>query len=225
MGQSYYVTGTDTGVGKTHASVALLHTLRRGGKSAVGMKPVASGCTLEAGVWRNDDALALQAASQPQPPYAWVNPFALPLATAPSIAAAAAGIEVTLPPLLAAYQLLAASADAVIVEGVGGWKAPLANGLEQAQLAAALELPVILVVGLRLGCLNHARLSVAAIVGDGLRLAGWIANAVDPQLEYASEYLALLEQSLAAPCLGYLPHVAGGTAASVDATLRLPDQP
>ena len=223
MGYSYYVTGTDTGVGKTWVSVALLHALRLAGKSAVGMKPVASGCTREAEGWRNADALALQDASMPGPGYALVNPFALPAATAPSIAAALAGVEVTLPPLLSAYRELAASADAVVVEGVGGWLAPLGADLEQAQLAAALGLPVILVVGLKLGCLNHARLSERAIVGDGLHLAGWIGNAIDPALEYSSEYLTLLHEALQAPCLGCLPHAAERSAASFAAALRLPD--
>jgi dethiobiotin synthetase len=223
MGHSYYVTGTDTGVGKTWVSVALLQALRLAGTSAVGMKPVASGCTHEADGWRNADALALQAASAPRPDYALVNPFALPAATAPSIAAALAGIEVTLPPLLTAYRALAASAEAVVVEGVGGWLAPLGADLEQAQLAAALGLPVILVVGLKLGCLNHARLSERAIVADGLHLAGWIGNAIDPELEYSRDYLALLQEALQAPCLGCLPHAPEHPAASFAATLRLPD--
>jgi dethiobiotin synthetase len=223
MGHRYYVTGTDTGVGKTQASVALLHALRAAGHSAVGMKPVASGCQRQAGGWRNDDALALQAASAPRPAYELVNPFALPLPTAPTIAAAAAGMAVTLPPLLAAYRRLAASAEAVIVEGVGGWLAPLAPDLEQAQLAAALDLPVILVVGLKLGCLSHARLSARAIVGDGLHLAGWIGNASDGELDHGDQYLELLRQALPAPCLGCLPYAPERTPASMAATLRLPD--
>jgi dethiobiotin synthetase len=222
MDESYYVTGTDTGVGKTRVSVALLHALRAAGKTAVGMKPVASGCTMTSEGWRNDDALALQAASLPRPAYALVNPFALPAATAPSIAAAQAGIDVTLPPMLAAYRALAAGADAVVVEGVGGWMAPLGADIEQAQLAAALGLPVILVVALRLGCLNHARLSERAIVADGLRIAGWIGNVVEPGLDYADQYLALLRQALQAPCLGCLPYAPEAFAASFGATLRLP---
>ena len=169
--RSVYVTGTDTGAGKTLASTALLHALRGHRLRAVGMKPVASGCTHGADGWRNDDALALQAASDPRPAYADLNPFALPDPLAPELAAREAGIPVTLPPLLAAHARLAAQADAVVVEGVGGWMAPLSGDLMQADLARALDLPVVLVVGLRLGCLNHAYATARAIAADGLRLA------------------------------------------------------
>lgn len=202
---AYYVTGTDTGAGKTFASVALVHALRRGGARAVGMKPVASGCEATAAGLRNEDALALQAASAPRPDYALVNPWALPEPTAPQIAAARAGVVVTLPPIVSAYRALAASADHVVVEGVGGWLAPLADGLEQADLVRALELPVILVVGLRLGCLNHARLTARAIAADGCRLAGWIGSRVDADFDAVS-YRPLLDRALPVPCLGELPH-------------------
>jgi dethiobiotin synthetase len=220
--QGYYVTGTDTAVGKTFACVALLHALRAGGRTAVGMKPVASGCMVTSEGLRNDDAMALQAASSPVPAYELVNPFALPEPTAPQIAAALAGVNVSLPPMLAAYQSLALLADTVVVEGVGGWLAPFANGLEQSRFAAAAGLPVILVVGLRLGCLSHARLSERAIVEDGLALAGWIGSAVDPDFAHASEYQGLLCRELSAPCLGLLAHVPDGDASRAAATLRLP---
>ena len=221
---SYYVTGTDTGVGKTLVSVALLHALRAAGKTAVGMKPVASGCAATGQGWRNEDALALQAASAPTPIYDLVNPFALPAATAPQIAAAVAGIDVSLPPIIAAYQVLAKTADAVVVEGVGGWLAPLADDLEQAQLAAALKLPVILVVSIKLGCLSHARLSERAIRSDGLRVAGWVGNAVQPEMEFSEEYAALLRRALQSPCLGFLPHAPDCSPATLAAYLRLPEQ-
>jgi dethiobiotin synthetase len=212
---AWYVTGTDTGAGKSLASAVLLHALRRDGATAVGMKPVASGCVDTADGWRNDDALALQAASDPRPAYALVNPFALPAATAPQIAAALAGVVVTPAPIVAAYRALAASADHVVVEGVGGWLAPLADDLEQAELVRALDLPVILVVGLRLGCLNHARLTAAAIAADGCRLAGWIGSAVEAPGEHADAYLRLLRQWLPAPCLGVLPFSPGAPAAGL----------
>jgi dethiobiotin synthetase len=206
MATGYYVTGTDTGVGKTLASVTLLHALQAQGRRAVGMKPVASGSTQGPEGWRNEDALALQAASKPMPEYAHVNPYALPAPTAPQIAAAKAQVDVRLEVLLEAYAALAAHADVVVVEGVGGWLAPFAHGLEQSELARALKLPVILVVGMKLGCLNHARLSERAIRADGLELTGWIGNHVLPDLEYASEYAVLLREALSAPCLGLLPH-------------------
>lgn len=217
----FYLTGTDTDAGKTHATVALLQALRREGRHAAGMKPVASGCEHGVQGWRNGDALRLQAASDPVPLYAAVNPYALPEATAPQIAAVRAGIAIEMAPLLAAYRQLQADHDCVLVEGVGGWLAPLAQGLEQADLVRTFELPVILVVGLRLGCLNHARLSARAIVADGCRLYGWIANAVDPTLAFADEYFRSLEEALAMPCLGRLPHAsAEPTAESWSGSLR-----
>ena len=202
--------GTDTGAGKSFASVALLHALRRGGARAVGMKPVASGCVATPDGLRNDDALALQAASDPFPAYALVNPFALPEPTAPQIAAALAGVEVTLPPIVAAFTRLAATADHVVVEGVGGWRAPLADDLEQRDVVRALDLPVVLVVGLKLGCLNHARLTAEAIAADGGRLTGWIGCAVEPSGPHDAAYLDLLATALPVRCRGVLPYAPDG---------------
>jgi dethiobiotin synthetase len=203
-----YVTGTDTGIGKTLASTALLHALRARGRRAVGMKPVASGCERIDGAWRNEDALALLAASDPRPAYADLNPVALPLPLAPELAARDAGIVVELAPLVAAYARLAVSADDVVVEGVGGWAAPLSASLDQADLVRALGLPVVMVVGLRLGCLNHAYLTARAIAADGCRLAGWIASDVDPSMARADDNVALLASRLQVPCWGRLPHAA-----------------
>lgn len=221
MSHGYYVTGTDTAVGKTLVSVALLHALRESGRAAVGMKPVASGCAATDCGWRNEDALALQAASLPPPPYAMVNPFALPAATAPQIAAAAAGMEVTLPPIISAYRALQERAETVVVEGVGGWLAPLADELEQAQLVAELQLPVILVVGMKLGCLSHARLTERAIRADGLHVAGWIGNALEADMQFSDEYAGLLRRALQAPCVGFLPYGPSRPPASFAAHLRL----
>ncbi|HYG06303.1 MAG TPA: dethiobiotin synthase [Stenotrophomonas sp.] len=220
---AFYVTGTDTGIGKTVASSTLLHALRGRGLRAVGMKPLASGCEATTEGWRNEDALALQAASQPRPDYALVNPYALPEPLAPEIAAAEAGVTIELAPLRNAFGQLRAMADAVVVEGVGGWAAPLSATLDQADLARALELPVVLVVGLRLGCLNHARLSAAAIAADGLRCVGWIANEVDPQMARRDENFALLGQRLPMPCWGRIPYQPDADPASLARYLRLPD--
>lgn len=218
----WYVTGTDTGVGKTFASVALLHRLRSAGLRAVGMKPVASGCERSDEGWRNDDALRLQAASAPMPAYDMVNPFALPSPTAPSLAAAEIGVRIDLAHLVANYRALAAQADAVVVEGVGGWAAPLDRGLEQADLVRALALPVVLVVGLRLGCLSHARLTARAVRADGFALSGWIGNRIDPTFRDAEAYLDLLEEALQAPRLGVLPYEASPPAEALAAALHLP---
>ncbi|MFT4248069.1 MAG: dethiobiotin synthase [Pseudomonas sp.] len=212
---AFYVTGTDTGIGKTLASATLLHALRARGATAVGMKPVASGCEWIDGRWRNEDALALQAASDPRPDYALLNPFALPLPLAPELAAAEAGVALDLEPIHAAFDALRAQADSVVVEGVGGWAAPLSATLDQADLARALRLPVVMVVGLRLGCLNHARLTAAAIAADGLACIGWIANGIDPHMARIEENFQLLRQRLPIPCWGRIPYAPGADPATL----------
>ena len=222
-GHGCFVTGTDTGIGKTLASSALLHALHVRGLRAVGMKPVASGCEATADGWRNEDALALQAASDPTPAYADINPYALPLPLAPELAARDAGVEVELAPLLAAHARLRALAPQVVVEGVGGWEAPLSASLRQADLVRALELPVVLVVGLRLGCLSHAILSARAIAADGFRLLGWIGNAIDPDMACREEQRSMLQARIAAPCIGWLPHAVAADGRTFSRYLTLPD--
>lgn len=199
------VTGTDTGVGKTLCSVGLLHALRRRGLRAAGMKPVAAGAVLGADGWRNEDALALQGASASLP-YAWINPICLPAATAPEIASALAGATPAPEQVDVAWQALRGDHDFVVMEGVGGWMAPLTANWMQRDLARRYRLPVVLVVGLRLGCINHALLTARAIRADGLPLAGWLLSAVDPALEHAAAYTASLRQHLDAPLLGMLGH-------------------
>jgi dethiobiotin synthetase len=186
------------------------------------MKPLASGCEATADGLRNEDALALQAASDPRPAYGDVNPYALPLPLAPELASRDAGVDVALAPMLAAHARLRASADVVVVEGVGGWAAPLATSLMQADLVRALRVPVVLVVGLRLGCLNHAYLSARAIAADGCELAGWIGTGIDPGMACIDDNRALLEARLPAPCLGWLPWQARPDAEALSRLLRLP---
>lgn len=209
-----YLTGTDTGVGKTFAGVVLLAGWRAGGLRAAGMKPVASGCRATPRGLRNEDAEALIAASDPAPAYADCNPYAFAPPIAPHIAAREAGVEVALEPLRAAHARLACGTSRVVVEGVGGWMAPLSDTLMQADLARALELPVVLVVGLRLGCLNHALLSARAIRADGCVLAGWIANRIDPSMSRTQANLEALRARLDAPLLGVLAHAADPAAAA-----------
>ncbi|MCQ4164337.1 dethiobiotin synthase [Tahibacter harae] len=204
MPQGIFITGTDTGVGKTQVSAALLRALVAGGCRAVGMKPVASGCEFSPGGWSNEDARALIEASHPQPAYADCNPYALHDAVAPHLAAAAQGVEIELGPIRAGYAALAASADFIVVEGAGGWAVPLSPRLMQADIPRALGLDVVLVVGLRLGCINHALLSAAAIRADGCRLRGWIGNAIDPAQPLQRENIATLRERLDADCLGLL---------------------
>jgi len=201
-----FVTGTDTGIGKTFASCALLHAFRAAGERAMGMKPVASGCRATGHGLRSDDAEALIAASDPQPEYALCNPVALAEPIAPHIAARLAGVEITLPPLMSAYARLATQADRIVVEGVGGWSVPFSETSMQADLVRAVELPVILVVGLRLGCINHALLSARAIVDHGCVLAGWIANRIDPAMAMADENLATLRARIDRPLLGVIDY-------------------
>ncbi|QIL19780.1 dethiobiotin synthase [Thermomonas sp. HDW16] len=222
MSFGVYVTGTDTGIGKTFASCALLHALRWHGLRVVGMKPVASGCERIEGQWKNADALALQRAGEPGIAYADINPFALEHPLAPELAARDAGTEVTLPPILAAHARLADQSDGLVVEGVGGWAAPLSPSLMQADLVRALRLPVLLVVGLRLGCLNHALLSARMIVADGAYLAGWIASHVDPAMERVEDNLAMLRERLPALCWGVLPHAPDADPAELARHLRIP---
>ena len=217
-----FVTGTDTGVGKTVVSAALLHAFRAHGRRAVGMKPVASGCERAPEGWRNEDALALQAASDPWPPYDDVNPYALPAPLAPEIAARDAGVDVQLGVLVSAFERLHPLADMVLVEGVGGWAAPLTATLDQRHLVQELRLPVVLVVGMRLGCINHARLSARAIQEDGARLVGWIANEVDPAMARRDENFDLLSARMPVPCWGRLPHVADIDAGQLSRHIAIP---
>ena len=219
---SVYVTGTDTGIGKTLASCALLHALRAHGLRVAGMKPVASGCERIDGEWKNADALALQSAGEPGIAYADINPFALEHPLAPELAARDAGIEVCLPSILAAHARLAERTDALIIEGVGGWAAPLSASLMQADLVRTLRVPVLLVVGLRLGCLNHALLSARSIAADGAHLAGWIASHVDPAMERVDDNLAMLRERLPVPCWGVLPHAEHPDPALLASRLRIP---
>jgi len=215
-----FVTGTDTGVGKTLSSCALLHALARHHRRVVGMKPVASGAEPDGqGGWANEDSLALRAASTLVVPPQLDNPVLLPDPVSPHIAAERAGVTVQLAPILQAYQQLAAQADAVVVEGAGGWQVPLSPQLRIADLAVALQLPVVLVVGLRLGCINHALLTADAICASGLPLAGWIASRVDPQMREPEANLVYLRQHLSAPLLADIPWQAQPNARAVPVQL------
>jgi len=208
MSHAVYVTGTDTGVGKSLAAATLLAALNANGVRAIGMKPVASGCERTPTGLRNADAELLIAHSAGAPAYADVNPYAFADPIAPHLAAADAGIEIELSRIDAAFAALSTNVQFLVVEGVGGWMAPLGPQLMQVDLVRALHLPVILVVGLRLGCLNHALLSARAIRADGAELTGWIASSVDAQMARPEDNLATLRERLEAPCLGVLPYSA-----------------
>ncbi|WMJ08033.1 dethiobiotin synthase [Nitrosomonas sp. sh817] len=200
MGQGYFVTGTDTGVGKTTVSCTLLRTFTAQGRKVVGMKPVVAGS--ENGRWY--DVEQLIAASNIRADREYVNPYAFHPPISPHIAAQQAGVEIDLAMIQHAYQSLSRQADIVIVEGAGGFLAPLNARQTGADLARALNLPVILVVGMRLGCLNHALLTAQAIRAAGLPLAGWVANCIDSQMLVLEENISTLEQRLEGSLLGVM---------------------
>jgi len=200
-----FVTGTDTEVGKTVAAAALVRTLVQAGLRVGVMKPIAAGADETPNGLRNSDALALMAASNVRASYENVNPVCLAMAASPHIAAASAGIRIEVAPIVRSFDRLSMLSDLVIVEGAGGWYVPLNDTESMADLAAALDLPVVLVVGLRLGCLNHAQLTARAIEARGLRLAGWIGNHIHAHFEHAAENIATLETRLPAPLLDIVP--------------------
>jgi dethiobiotin synthetase len=203
-----FVTGTDTGVGKTLAACALIHALVDRGIDVLPMKPVAAGAVVHSGGWANEDTIALlRAAGRDESRCGEANPVLLREPMAPHIAARREGREITLAPLLEALERLRASADFIVVEGVGGFRVPLSDSLDTVDMARAFNLPVVLVVGVRLGCLNHALLTADAVRASGLTLAGWIANGIDPRMAVADENVEALAQRLRAPLLGRLPHM------------------
>lgn len=203
---SCFVTGTDTGVGKTLIAAALLRALAAGGRRAVGMKPVAAGAQRLDGELRNEDVETLIAASNVAAPRRTVCPFLFPPAIAPHLAAESAGTRIAWEPIETAFATLRTRADAIVVEGVGGFCVPLAPGFDTADLARSLGLPVVLVVGMRLGCLNHALLTAEAIAARGLRLLGWVANQIDPAMDEFERNVATLRRLLPAPCMGVIPY-------------------
>lgn len=201
MSQGYFVTGTDTGIGKTTVSCALLHTFAAQGKKVVGMKPIAAGS--ENGKWL--DVEHLLAASNISVTRQQINPYAFDPPISPHLAAQQADMEIDLTVIHHAYLELSSKADIVIVEGAGGFLVPINQQQTGADLAKLLNLPVILVVGMRLGCLSHALLTAQAIRAAGLTLAGWVANCIDPEMLVLAENIATLEQRLDCSLLGVLP--------------------
>lgn len=219
----YFITGTDTGVGKTTISVALVRKLAQDGQRVVGMKPVASGCAITTQGLRNEDAERLIAASSVNAEYSTVNPYAFEPAIAPHLAARDAGVRIELERIIDCYETLATTSDWVVVEGVGGWRVPLGRVITTEHMAKALNLPIILVVGLRLGCLNHALLTADAIQDSGLPLAGWIANNIDPEMARVQDNIEFLVGRISAPLLGSVPFAASDDSVQVETLLHLPE--
>lgn len=219
MKRHYFVTGTDTSVGKTLVTAALLRRLREGGLRVAGMKPVAAGAIAGPEGRANEDALLLQSESSIRHPYAIVNPWLFEPAIAPHIAAAEAGVAIDTGPIVAALATLAASADVVLAEGAGGFLVPLDGQRSFAELPGLLGMDVLLVVGLRLGCLNHALLTVEAIMTRRLALAGWIGNSIDPEFARRESNVETLAAAIAAPCLGIVPWLSPPTVTGAAAAL------
>ena len=196
MKQAYFITGTDTGVGKTHVACLLIRDYIAQGYKVIGMKPVAAGGDLINGQWVNDDVLKLEQASNVKAPRALINPYSFKEAVAPHIAAEKAGVEINIDVIRQAFQALSKLADIVIVEGAGGFLVPLNNQQSMADLPAALNIPVILVVGMKLGCINHSLLTVEAIKARGLTLHGWVANQIEPEMDFYNKNLATITHNI-----------------------------
>jgi dethiobiotin synthetase len=202
---AFFITGTDTEIGKTLVSCAILHTMVQNGWQSVGMKPVAAGAEMMDGELHNEDVVALTAVSNVRPVANLVNPYLFKLAAAPHVAAEQEQRHIKLELIIESYQQLTERAEAIVVEGVGGFQVPFNATEDSADMAQLLNLPVILVVGMRLGCINHALLSAEAIAARGLKLAGWVANSAQTEMAYLQENLTALRERLKAPCLGCIP--------------------
>lgn len=219
MAQALFVTGTDTEIGKTLAAAGLMHAYRRAGFSVVGMKPVAAGCYPSPNGLKNEDVEALREAASVAAPIDEVNPYLFADPIAPHIAAAREGRPIDLDLIKTRFDALSKRADAVVVEGAGGFLVPLGSSKDFGDLAKLLGLPIVLTVGMRLGCINHALLTQEAILSRGLRLAGWVANEIDQQMLAAEENLLTLKQRIRAPLLGRIPRMLKADAALTDLSL------
>lgn len=222
-GYSCFVTGTDTGIGKTLIASAIVHGLARQGVRVAGMKPVAAGAEWRDGAWHNEDSDALAAVANVALPPDLLTPYLLRTPAAPHIAAALEGVGINPLHLLDCFRQVRQRCEAVVVEGVGGFRVPLTDDFDTADLAQQMALPVILVVGLRLGCISQALLAAEAIAARGLPLVGWVANRMGPEMEFESDNVIALSRRLHAPLLGCVPHLAqpGAAAAAAAACIDL----
>ncbi|MCW9024818.1 MAG: dethiobiotin synthase [Gammaproteobacteria bacterium] len=205
MNKGLFVTGTDTGIGKTVVSSALITAFNKLGFHTTAMKPIASGAKYINGQLVNEDALLLQQAASESSSYELINPYVFEPAIAPHLAARQVGIEIELSQIKQAYQQLSSNVDITVVEGVGGWLVPINKTENVADLATCLDLPVILVVGMRLGCINHALLTSESIQQKGANLIGWVANVVEADFSCVEENIETLNEMIDAPLLGVIP--------------------
>lgn len=214
MGGAFFVTGTDTEVGKTMVSVLLMHALQRQGLQVLGMKPVASGCLPSDEGLISEDAEALASAASLTLPKSLINPYTFEDPISPHLAARDANTDIDLWQIAGNLNQLRQQADIVLVEGAGGWFAPISDERDMADLAMGLQLPVVLVVGMKLGCINHALLTAKAIEAKGCRLIGWVANRVEPRMLRFEDNLKTLTDRIGAPLLGVIPYLENEEAAS-----------
>ncbi|OGT78396.1 MAG: dethiobiotin synthase [Gammaproteobacteria bacterium RIFCSPLOWO2_02_FULL_56_15] len=209
--KSFFITGTDTGVGKTRFTLELMQYYKNQDMRVAGMKPVATGSVNSSAGYRNEDALAILACCSRPEVYEDINPYALIDPVAPIIAARRENRKISRERIIRSYKKLQEQADLIVVEGVGGWRVQLGEDFMLAELVAQLQMPIVLVVGLRLGCINHALLSVEGICNDGLELCGWVANSIDPDFSGWEDYLHLLQEAISVPMLAYMPYTEAGT--------------
>jgi dethiobiotin synthetase len=202
-----FITGTDTGCGKTEVTLGLMEKFQQQGGTVLGMKPIASGAAMTPQGLCNEDALRIQVQASLDLPYEEINPFVFEPAIAPHLAALQAGEVIDIEEILLKFNELSGRSDRVLVEGVGGWHVPLGEHATLADLARGLDLPVVMVVGMRLGCLNHALMTAECMLNAGVTFAGWVATQIDPQMPAWKENIATLQAWLPAPCLGEIPHL------------------
>jgi dethiobiotin synthetase len=223
MKPTWFITGTDTGIGKTWCTLALMQYFKQQGLRVAGMKPIATGCYRQQANLRNRDAELILTTSELEVPYEWVNPYAFEPPIAPHLAATQVGITIELAHIIDNYQHLVDYADVIVIEGIGGWRIPLNPQQMLTDLVLALNIPVILVVGLRLGCINHALLTAEVIKSDGCTLTGWIANSIAPQFD-SSGSIATLKQRLAMPLLAQIPYSTNFDISSLVSNLIIDNQ-
>jgi len=221
MAEGYFITGTDTECGKTEITLGLMQKLQSTGYSVLGMKPVASGAVPTADGLRNDDARRILRQASIPLQYDLINPFAFEPPIAPHVAAEQAGMDIRFGRILESLRELSNRADLVVVEGVGGWRVPLGNDGAVSDLARAMNLPVVLVVGMKLGCINHALLTAESILSGGFKMTGWVANVVHPEMLEQEANIATLKREITAPCLGVVPYMPQITVQAVADRLQL----
>ncbi len=222
MQAGFFITGTDTGCGKTEITLGLMYRLQQSGLTVQGMKPIAAGAEQTPQGLCNEDALRIQQQCSLEIPYQQVNPFVYAPPIAPHLAAEEAGRAIDITVIMRAFWQLIGESDRVIVEGAGGWRVPIGDDMTLADLAVMLNLPVILVVGMKLGCINHAILTAESIRQAGLTLHGWVANQIDPDMQAQEGNLKTLNNWLYAPCLGEIPYLEQPTAERVSNYLMAP---